>query len=109
MAKASYDWTSALNKLAGTTGLDGPGAANVYAGTTGLDLLGALNAKAGRTVSTWQDLASVCNTIAGTTGLDALGALNSLLTQPFSDPVMVTGEDGEELLDELSFPIMGEG
>jgi hypothetical protein len=65
----------ALNRKAGTTGLDLQGAANAWAGTVGKDLLGALNAK---NASTGYDLAKVLNALAGTTGLDVNGAAQHL-------------------------------
>lgn len=75
------EFQSALNKLAGTSGLDAPAAANVWAGTKGLDLIAALNVKNGKNASlpaTWNGLNRVCNLLAGTTNLEAQAALSKL-------------------------------
>lgn len=69
----------ALNRVAGTTGLDAQGAANVWAGTTGLDLLGALNTVAGNARGAWVGLVAVLNQLAGTTGLDVNAAAAQLV------------------------------
>lgn len=57
---------SALNRVAGTSGLDARGAANRWAGTTGLSTVGALNK------------------IAGTQGLALRGVLNVLAGPGFA-------------------------
>lgn len=80
--------TGALNKRAGTSGLDAVGAANALAGTKGLDLLGALNVKAG---TKGLDLQGVCNKIAGTNGLSAQAALGVYLPNLLSNGGFETG------------------
>lgn len=80
LGKAGSTLATELNRLAGTTGLDGQGAANVYAGTTGLGVVGALNIKASssRTRDKFKGLNGICNELSGTTGLSALSALRSI-------------------------------
>lgn len=68
--------THALNRLAGTTGLEAQGAAQVWASAPGMDLLGCLNKKNG---TSGVGLLGVLNSLAGTTALDVEGAAAHLI------------------------------
>lgn len=68
---------AALNRVAGTSGLESQGAAQVWAGAPGMALLGALNKKNG---TQGLGLLAVLNDLAGTSGLGedaAAGKLNN--------------------------------
>lgn len=63
--------THALNRVAGTVGLEAQGAAQVWASAPGVELVGCLNKKNG---TTGIDLLGVVNALAGTTDLAIEGA-----------------------------------
>lgn len=75
VADPTETFTSAMNRLAGTVGLDAQGAAQVWASEPGAPLLACLNKKAG-TVGV--GFLEVLNDLAGTTGLGAQAAASQI-------------------------------
>jgi hypothetical protein len=77
------EFTTELNRLAGTVGLDAAYAANVLAGTTQLDLVGALNVIAGTTGLEFNGVVKAIAVMYGDdSSLDANGALVDSLLIP---------------------------